>query len=73
MTSREQPTVLAVVALLALAVVCATVLVGLGKLDGDVYGAVVLGNVIGGGIGFVAGVKGVQQGSQATTSPPPTG
>jgi hypothetical protein len=56
---------------LALAVVCATVLVWADKIEGDVYAAVVLGNIIGGGIGFVAGVKGVQQGSEATASPPP--
>lgn len=67
----NQAALLAVVGLLAVAVLCATLLVALGELDGDVYAAVVLGNIIGGGIGFVAGTKGVQQGSQATANPPP--
>lgn len=71
MTGRDSPALLAVVALLAVAVVCATILVAIDKLDGNVYAAVVLGNIVGGGIGFVAGTKGVQQGSQASTTPPP--
>lgn len=70
--TRDQTAILAVVALLAVVVVCATVLVALDKLDGDVYAAVTLGPLIGGGIGFVAGSKGVQQGSQASTTPPPS-
>ena len=72
MTGRDSPALLAVVALLAVAVVCSTVLVATGDLDGNVYAAVVLGNIVGGGIGFVAGTKGVQQGSQASTTPPPS-
>lgn len=72
MPGRDSPALLAVVGLLAIAVVCATLLVALDKLDGNVYAAVVLGNIVGGGIGFVAGTKGVQQGSQASTTPPPS-
>jgi hypothetical protein len=41
------------------------------KIDGETFMAVVVGPAVGGLIGFVAGAKGVQQGSQATVSPPP--
>lgn len=70
--ARDSSALFAVVALLAVAIIGCTVLVALDKLGGDVFVGVVVGPVIGGGIAFVAGTKGVQQGSQASTSPPPT-
>lgn len=55
-----------------LAVLTATTfLVATGDIAGDTFMAVVIGPVVGGTIGFVAGTKGVQQGSAASTSPPP--
>lgn len=71
-SGRDSSALYAVIGLLAVALVACTVLVALDKLDGDVFVGVVIGPVIGGGIAFVAGTKGVQQGSQASTSPPPT-
>lgn len=48
-----------------------TFLVAYSKIDGDTFMAVVIGPTVGGLIGFVAGTKGVQQGSAASSSPPP--
>lgn len=50
---------------------CATFLVSTGDIDGNTYMAVVVGPLVGGLVGFVAGTKGVQQGSAASTDPPP--
>lgn len=57
---------------LLLAILAATTfLVAYDRIDGDAFMAVVIGPSVGGLIGFVAGTKGVQQGSAATASPPP--
>lgn len=57
---------------LLIAVLAATTfLVSSGDIAGDTFMAVVIGPVVGGTIGFVAGTKGVQQGSAASTNPPP--
>lgn len=58
-------------ALLALIVLCATFLVYTDDLQSDLFMGVVVGPIVGGLIGFAAGSKGVQQGSQATLTPPP--
>lgn len=50
---------------------CVTFLAWDGVISGDQYMSVVVGPVIGGLIGFVAGSKGVQQGTQAALAPPP--
>jgi hypothetical protein len=63
--------VLAAGALLALSIVCSTVLVGLDKIDGELYMAAVMSPIVAGLIGAFAAIKGVQSGSQATTDPPP--
>lgn len=73
MPGRDSPAILSVVGLLALAMICATVLAALDKIDGPLLVAAIFAPIVGGGIGFVAGTKGVQQGSQATATPPPTG
>lgn len=58
--------------ILLIAVLAATTfLVATDHIAGDTFMAVVIGPVVGGTIGFVAGTKGVQQGSAATSSPPP--
>ena len=57
--------------LLTVALVAVSLLVWNGSIDGDTYMAAVIGPIVGGLIGFVAGTKGVQQGSAATSSPPP--
>lgn len=58
-------------AIIALIIVCVSLLVWSGEVDADLYMGVVVGPVVGGLIGFVAGTKGVQQGSAASTIPPP--
>lgn len=63
--------VLAGSALLALLFICTTVLVAFDKIAGDIYMGVVVGPAIGGLIGAVAGIKGVQSGSEASIDPPP--
>lgn len=58
--------------LLLLAILAATTfLVSTGDIDGETFMAVVIGPAVGGLIGFVAGTKGVQQGSAASSNPPP--
>lgn len=57
--------------ILALLIICTTFLVATDDLDADLFVGVVVGPIVGGTVGLVAGVKGVQQGSQASTSPPP--
>lgn len=54
------------------AVVAVSLLVWDGSVNADLYMGTVIGPVIGGIIGFVAGTKGVQQGSDATNNPPPS-
>lgn len=49
-----------------------TFLVASGDIDGETFMAVVIGPAVGGLIGFIAGTKGVQQGSAASTNPPPS-
>jgi hypothetical protein len=56
---------------LLVAIVAVSLLVWDGSIAGDLYMGVVIGPIVGGIIGFVAGTKGVQQGSAATASPPP--
>lgn len=70
MTSNSNAIIGAFVLLLAL-LGCATFLVATGDIDGNTYMAVVVGPLVGGLVGFVAGTKGVQQGSDATANPPP--
>lgn len=53
------------------ALVAVSLLVWDGSIAGDLYMGVVIGPIVGGIIGFVAGTKGVQQGSAASTNPPP--
>lgn len=60
----------AFVLLLAILASC-TFLVASDNIDGETFMAVVIGPSVGGLIGFVAGTKGVQQGSAASTNPPP--
>ena len=57
--------------LLALIILCCTVLVGLDKITGSEYLAAVVAPVVAGLIGAIAGIKGVQVGSEASVSPPP--
>ena len=72
-TVGNNSTVFGVLAVIVVIVICATVLVGLGNLDSGLYVGAIIGPVVGGLIGFVAGTKGVQQGSAASTAPPPPG
>lgn len=67
----KNSTVFGVLAVIVVIVICTTVLVGMDKLASDLYVGAILGPVVGGLIGFVAGTKGVQQGSAASSSPPP--
>ena len=53
------------------ALIAVSLLVWDGSIAGDLYMGVVIGPIVGGIIGFVAGTKGVQQGSAASTNPPP--
>lgn len=57
---------------LLVALIAASLLVWDGAIAGDLYMGVVIGPVVGGIIGFVAGTKGMQQGSAASSSPPPS-
>jgi hypothetical protein len=57
--------------LLALAIICATVLAGMDKIEGDLYMAAVMSPIVAGLIGAFAAIKGVQSGSEASVSPPP--
>jgi hypothetical protein len=58
-------------ATLLVTIVAVSLLVWDGSIGGDLYMAAVIGPTVGGIVGFVAGTKGVQQGSQATSNPPP--
>lgn len=69
--SQNNTTVYGVLAVLALVVVAVSLLVWDGSVEATLYMGVVVGPLVGGLIGFVAGTKGVQQGSAATSSPPP--
>lgn len=71
MDGTKNATVFGVLAVLVVIIVCATVLVAIDNLASDLYIGAVVAPVVGGLIGFVAGTKGVQQGSEATSSPPP--
>lgn len=71
MKSSNNAFLIAGSALLAIVIVCATILVGLDKIDGNLFVGVVVGPIIGGLIGGIAGVKGVQSGAQATLSSTP--
>lgn len=63
-------TVSALVVLLAL-IGCCTFLVAIDQLEADLFMGVVVGPAVGGLVAVVAGVKGVQQGTEAALSPPP--
>lgn len=69
----KNSTVYGVLFVLVVIIICCTVLVGFDKLASDLYVGAIIGPVVGGLIGFVAGTKGVQQGSAASTAPPPSG
>lgn len=69
----KNSTVYGVLFVLVVIIICTTVLVGFDKLASDLYVGAIIGPVVGGLIGFVAGTKGVQQGSAASTAPPPPG
>lgn len=58
--------------ILALVIVASTFLVWSDDVSGETWMAVIAGPIVGGVIGFIAGTKGVQQGSQASTLPPPS-
>ena len=68
---NQNTTVYGVLAVLALVVIAVSLLVWDGSIEGTLYMGVVVGPLVGGLIGFVAGTKGVQQGSAASTTPPP--
>lgn len=57
--------------LVGLVIICSFVLVALDKLDGDAFMTGVVVPVVSGLIGAIAGIKGVQVGSEASVSPPP--
>jgi hypothetical protein len=57
--------------LIALVIICTTVLVGIDKVNADLFMGVVVGPVIGGVVGIFGTLKGVQSGSEATATPPP--
>ena len=65
-------TIVGAFTILALIIAASTFLVWSDDVSGDTWMAVIAGPVVGGIIGFVAGTKGVQQGSQATATPPPS-
>lgn len=58
-------------ALLALILIGCFALVALDKLATELFFAVVVGPTVGAVVAHVAGAKGVQQGAEASTSPPP--
>lgn len=68
----KNSTVYGVLLVLIVIIVCTTILVGFDKLASDLYVGAIIGPVVGGLIGFVAGTKGVQQGSAASSVPPPS-
>ena len=72
-TASSNVTTFGVLAVIVVIVICATVLVALDSLASDLYVGAIVAPVVGGLIGFVAGTKGVQQGSAASTAPPPPG
>lgn len=53
-------------------IICTTALVGLDKMSAELYMAVVIGPSVAGLIAYISHSKGVQQGSEATVSPPPS-
>lgn len=69
--SQNNATIYGALALIAIVIVAVSLLVWDGSIAGDLYMGVVVGPIVGGLIGFVAGTKGVQQGSAATSNPPP--
>lgn len=58
--------------LLLTVVVAVSLLVWDGSVGGDVYMAAVVGPIVGGLIGYVAGTKGVAQGAAAASPTTPT-
>lgn len=60
----------AIIILITIIAAC-TFLVAIDKVPGDDFMLVVVGPTVGGVVGLIAGVKGVQQGTQAALSPPP--
>ena len=68
----QNQTTYGVLLILAIIIGCCTFLVAIDDLASDLFMGVVVGPIVGGLIGFVAGTKGVQQGSQASVTPPPT-
>lgn len=58
-------------ALVGLALICTTALVALDKVSGSEYMTGVIVPLVSGLIGAIAGIKGVQVGSETTISPPP--
>lgn len=68
---REQASGIGAVVLLVVVVIACAVLVGMDKIDGPLFVGAIVGPIVGGSIGYAAGTKGVQQGSQASTTPPP--
>jgi hypothetical protein len=69
---RDHTTTLAGTVLIALVIVACAVLVGLDKLDGDLFMGVVIGPVVGGVVGVVGSAQAARSGSQATIDPPPS-
>jgi hypothetical protein len=63
--------ILGALVVLVIVIVAVSLLVWDGSIEGSLYMAAVISPIVGGIIGFVAGTKGVQQGSAATASPPP--
>lgn len=70
-SAKANASVLAAVALIGVIIVCATVLVALDEVSGELFVGAIVAPLIGAAVTFVAGVKGVQQGSQSSTNPPP--
>lgn len=62
---------LAALAVICIVIAACTFLVYTDDVPGNDFMLVVVGPIVGGLIGFVAGTKGVQQGSQASSAPPP--
>lgn len=69
--NQSNTTIYGALAIIALVIICVTLLVWDGSIEGTLYMGVVVGPIVGGLIGYVAGTKGVQQGSAASSSPPP--
>lgn len=68
---NNQSTILGALIVLLAVIASCTFLVASGDLEADLFMGVVVGPTVGGVVGLVAGVKGVQQGSEATATPPP--